>query len=149
MVKLDIREIDPKSVEPHLLPRDYTFQNWWSDCSYMGDSEGHRHFVVANDGGEEVARFVINETAKRRNFISSSYPIPLDGPELMEIQFIDVRESYRGHGIGTRVVEQIADKANGRQLIALSEESDAFWESMGWRRVQPADDLRRPLYVAP
>lgn len=149
---LEIKEITGRVSGGFDVPIGYQFQEHWQNMAnrpYRGHS-GYRQFkVIMGDRGEEVARFELDETAERRNFIGSTYPIPPTGPPILEIQYIDVLDVYRHRGIGRWIVRQLELEKPDVQLIALAEESEDFWKSLGWTQVLPDERGRRELYMSP
>lgn len=131
------------------VPDGYQFQDHWQGSRYYGGGWKYREFKVLNDEGTEVARVELDAGATREGFRCSTYPIPEDGPELLEIQFLDVRADFRGQGVGTWIVRYLERENPGVQLVALSEASEGFWVKVGWERILPDDRMRREMYVAP
>lgn len=145
-------EITEKFTGGFDIPSGYRFEHHWHYEASTGpnESDGYRQFKVIDcDCDKEVARFELDETAERRNFICSTYPIAAVGPPILEIQFIDVLGSFRGRGIGRWIIQQLKQENPGVQFIALAEESEGFWRSLGWTRVIPEEANRREMYVSP
>lgn len=146
-MQLSIREISAGPGEDFNVPDGYKFRDHWVPTAYRGQ-DGHRQFAVVDEGDVEVARIDLRETATREGFREATYPISEDGLPILEIQFIDVREPYRVQGIGTWIVRYLEREHPGRQLVALPEKSEGFWEKLGWERLLPEDPLKAELYVS-
>jgi GNAT superfamily N-acetyltransferase len=104
-------------------------------------------YVQALVDSAEVARVDLHE-----NFEGSMHAgAPCLGRQALEIQFFEVAQSWRRQGIGVEVVSRLADLYPTRRLLALSEEADEFWSSLGWARFDYWDGpvQYRPLFVQP
>lgn len=151
-MNLKIVEVTGEFTGGFDIPSGYRFEHHWhyEASRDPNESDGYRQFkVMDTDSGKEVARFELDETAERRNFICSTYPISPVGPPILEIQFIDVRGSFRGRGIGRWIVQQLEQENPRVQLLALAEESEGFWRSLGWTQVLPREANRREMYMLP
>lgn len=115
---------------------------WWLRHAF----EGHRYFSIW-DGDNEVARVDLDEQV-----CADEYPGAPTGRDLLEVQFLEVREGCRLEGIGTEIVSMIANANPGRRLVAFpSEEAEGFWgDHLRWDRYDdPENRLRAPLLVSP
>lgn len=130
------------------LPEGYQFENFWLGRD-GGRRDGYRLFIAHNERRDEVARMELDETETREALRCSTYSLPQDGPPLLEIQFIDVRDQFRLQGIGTDLVRHVEQENPEFQLLALSEGSEGFWQSLGWDRILPDERRRRELFVCP
>lgn len=150
-MNLEIVEVTGECTGGFDIPDGYRFEHHWQYEASRGlnESDGYRQFkVMDTDSGKEVARFELDGTAERRNFICSTYPIPSVGSPLLEIQFIDVLDSFKGRGIGRWIVEQLEKENPEFQLLALAEESEGFWKSLGWTQILPEEKNRREMYMS-
>ncbi len=87
---------------------------------------------------------------QRSYWADSHYPLPMDGPDVVEIQFIDVRACYRRSGIGSAVVRWVTERYPDRQVLVLSaDESEGFWAALGWQTISPDDSGYRTMYASP
>ena len=125
---------------------DYEFNQHWLGTYRL--SEDHEWYEV-RDGGEQVALLELDLKPHRNYWRDSVYPLPMDGPDVIEIQFIDVRLAHRGRGIGKEIVHWVAEQYPQRQLLALAEASDGFWQSLGWDLIVPDGSGFRPMYASP
>ncbi|MFZ2164786.1 MAG: hypothetical protein WAV45_04925 [Propionibacteriaceae bacterium] len=115
---------------------------WWRGRAVVGHI-----YISAQKGGSEVARIDLNESVW-----VGDHPGAPDGPDLLEIQFIEVREDLRFDGLGTEIVATIADRYLGRQLVARpTEDAESYWgKHLKWRRYGHRDgSLYPPLFVKP
>ena len=72
--------------------------------------------------------------------------------ERLEIQLIEVATTAARRGIGTEVVQGLAERHRGRRLFAYSEEADEFWASLRWDRFDHRDgqpQFYRALFIQP
>ena len=86
------------------------------------------------------------------NFAGSKHVGSPDmGTRALEIQFIEVARSHRRTGIGAEVVRRLVEAHPERRFLALSEDADQFWATLGWDRYDHPDgpDWYRPLFVHP
>ena len=117
---------------------------WWCRAAHL-NGPIPRYFSVV-DGKVEVARIELEEDVDLAHY---------GAPELreyaLEIQFIEVHDHHRGRGIGREVVRLISKQNPGKSLVALSEDADGFWSSLGWERIDHPDgpEHYRPLFVQP
>lgn len=117
-------------------------RNWWLRPA----SDWHRYFSIMDDG-DEVARVDLDE-----RIWTDDYPGAPTGRDLLEIQFLEVREGCRLQGLGTDIVAMIANANPGRRLAAFpSKAAESFWEGhLGWDRYDdPETPSRAPLLVSP
>lgn len=127
---------------------DYHFLGHWRGTRKL--SPGHLWYEVRNSTDTQVALLDLDQSKDRAYWQDSVYPIAAEGPKLMEIQFIDVRSIYRSQKIGTAIICKVAALYPEYQFIALSEQADQFWESLGWTRIDRTDSMPgRPMYVSP
>lgn len=77
--------------------------------------------------------------------------MPTIGPERLEIQYIEVATAARERGVGTDVVEALAERHPDRRLLAHSEGADGFWASLGWDGLDHPEgqQFHRPLFIQP
>lgn len=140
----------------HLIPNpvtfsrdiadDYQFLHRWTGTYRLPQN---CEWYEVRDGGEQVALLELDLKPHRSFWEGSQYPLPMDGPDVIEIQFIDVRLTHRGRGIGTAIVHWVAEQYPQRQMLALSEKADGFWQSLGWELIAPDDGRSRPMYASP
>lgn len=124
----------------------YENDQWWDDVRYYHVSEPW--FVQVLEGGVEVARVELDDPGG----INPEYiGVPGLGDERLEIQLIEVATAAARRGIGTRVVQGLAELHRDRRLFAYSEEADEFWASLGWDRFDHPDgpQFQRPLFIQP
>lgn len=126
----------------------YGNDQWWDDVRYYYVSEPW--FVQVLEGGVEVARVELDDPGG----INPEYTgVPdLAEKERLEIQLIEVATAAGRRGIGTRVVEGLAERHRDRRLFAYSEEADPFWASLGWDRFDHRDgqpQFHRALFIQP
>lgn len=117
-------------------------RHWWLRPA----SDRHRYFSVMDDGSE-VARVELDERVW-----TDDYPGAPTGHDLLEIQFLEVREDCRLRVLGTAIVAMISTDNPGRTLVAFpSEEAESFWEGhLRWDRFDdPETPMRAPLMVNP
>lgn len=125
----------------------YENDQWWDKPRYYSVSEPW--FVQVMEDGNEVARVEFDDPGG----INPKYVgVPKLGEERLEIQFVEVATAATRRGIGTRVVQGLADLHDGRRLFAYSEEADEFWASLGWQRFDHRDgqpQFHRALFIQP
>lgn len=136
---------DPMTFSQNIAG-DYEFNQHW--LGTYGLAEDYKWYEV-RDGGEQVALLELDFKPDRSYWGGTHYPLPMDGPDVIEIQFIDVRHTHRGRGIGTAIVHWVAERYPQRQMLALAEASDGFWQSLGWELIAPDDGRSRPMYTSP
>lgn len=136
---------DPMTFSQHMAG-DYEFDQHWFGTYRL--SEDYEWYEV-RDGGEQVALLELDLRPHRSYWGGSHYPLPMDGPDVIEIQFIDVRLAHRGRGIGTAIIQWVTEQYPQRQMLALAEASDGFWQSLGWELIAPDDGRSRPMYASP
>ncbi|MCK7677261.1 GNAT family N-acetyltransferase [Corynebacterium sp. CCM 9186] len=137
--------LDPMTFSKHVR-RDYEFAQYWTGTYRLGPEQ--RWFEVRDDG-EQVALLELDLKPNRSFWRGTHYALPIEGPDVVEIQFIDVRTTHRGRGVGTAVVGWVAQQYPQRQMLALAEASDGFWQSLGWERIEPDESGYRPMYTSP
>lgn len=118
--------------------------DWWDSPPYMIDDP---HYVEAMLGGVEVARVELDHDFRGSMHVGA----PTLGTTALEIQFIEVAESYRRRGVGAEVVRRLVKSYPNRRILALSEGADEFWAALGWSRYDHHDGplKYRPLFIAP
>ena len=124
---------------------DYEFNQHWLGTYRI--SQDYEWYEV-RDEGEQVALLELDLKPHRSYWGGSHYPLTMDGPDVIEIQFIDVRLAHRGRGIGTAIIHWVAEQYPQRQMLALAEASDGFWQSLGWELIAPDDGRSRPMYAS-
>lgn len=120
---------------------EFTFE-WWSRGTYLSDDP---HYVQALIEGVEVARVELDHEFEGSDHLGA----PDLGTSALEIQFFEVARSHRRRGIGSTVIQQLTGAYPQQRLLAMSEEADEFWLSLGWQRYDHPDCYYRPLFVAP
>ncbi|MCZ7374898.1 GNAT family N-acetyltransferase [Micromonospora sp. WMMC250] len=117
--------------------------HWWKRFSYL---TGSYTLFEVRTGGVEVARIELDSNVATDEYIGA----PELGDVALEIQFIEVASSWRGRGIGSRVVQLLEENYRGRRLVAFSENADGFWASLGWDRYDHREGWPhyRPLFVS-
>lgn len=122
----------------------YEHPHWWDEVRYYVNDPW---FVqVVDEDGVEVARVELDDPGG----ISPKYTeVPELGDDRLEIQFIEVPTASRRRGIGTRVVQGLAERHRDRRLFAYSENADEFWTRLGWDRFNHPEDGWRPLFIQP
>ncbi|WP_155861245.1 GNAT family N-acetyltransferase [Corynebacterium doosanense] len=137
--------VDPTALWPEISD-DYEFRQHWLGESQL--PQDHEWYMV-RDRGEQAALLDLDLKGSRGYWRGAAYRLPLNGPDVIGIEFIDVRSTHRGLGIGTAVVHWVAEQYPQRQLLALAEASDGFWQSLGWELVASENEGTRPMYVSP
>lgn len=122
-------------------------ERWW-------DHRGRHYFdnavfLTVRDSVDEIARIELDQEVDPGEYVGARR---LAGPPLLEIQFIEVRADLRCRGLGSAIVEALANLYPDRRLVAFSEDADGFWSSLGWARHLHRSDQEpnpryRPLYV--
>ena len=117
---------------------------WWDRVPYLDDDP---HYVQVLLDGVEVARVELDHGFRGSEHVDA----PKLGASALEIQFIEVAVSQRRQGIGAEVVRLLVERHSDHRLLAMSEDADDFWASLGWRRYDHPDGPHqyRPLFVAP
>ncbi|WP_462398449.1 GNAT family N-acetyltransferase [Corynebacterium falsenii] len=126
----------------------YEFDSYWSDPEGLEDSICVFRVLKVDDDGERGGVDDKKDTQSGKDVAR----ISMDGncDDCIEIALIDVREDERGQGIARWIVDAILDKFADTKLIATPEEELAgFWEHLGWRRVEDADELHGFKMLAP
>lgn len=101
---------------------------WWSQRDFLASSR----LLSFDTEDAEIARVEIDRDTRY---------IPGVGTA-REIHFLEVNSSFRGQGIGSRVVEQLVVDLHDARLYASTETSVIWWSSRpGWERVN-SEDLR-------
>ncbi|SHG13316.1 hypothetical protein SAMN05443575_1462 [Jatrophihabitans endophyticus] len=135
---------DDKYSWTPFAPNDEFNGDWWDSPPYLFDDP---HFVRADGDGVEVARIELDHDFRGSKHVGA----PDLGDAALEIQFMEVAKSYRRKGIGAAVIAILAEQYPDRRLLALSEEADGFWASLGWDRFDFSDGPHhyRPLFIQP
>lgn len=128
---------------PFELSDDFA-PDWWDRVPYLDDDP---HYVQVLRDGVEVARVELDHDLRG----SAHVRAPRLGDQALEIQFLEVADPHRGQGIGTEVVRLLVEQYPDHRLLAMSEDADGFWSSLGWDRHDHRDGPQRyrPLFVAP
>ena len=98
---------------------------WWRQNVHLGPPEHRWRSYVWR--GEEVARMLLAMQFSRH--------WPRTTPPAVLVWSFEVREDMRcsGDHIGTRIVEELADELNDREIyIGPAPESTSFWTRLGW-----------------
>lgn len=105
------------------------------------------HYVQVRLNGIEVAPVGLDHGFRGSVHVGA----PTLGTSALEIQFIEVAESYRCRGIGAEVVRLLIERHPDRRFLAMSEDADKFWAAIGWDRYDHGDGPQRyrPLFVQP
>ncbi len=114
----------------------------WRDMSSLGD----RCWVV-RQRGVEVARVALTDRNDGSyGQLDQAYRCP-KVVDPTEIFMIEVAVRHRREGIATAVVELVSRRHPGRRILAQSdnEESDLFWDSLGWDSYRHRDEDRHQL----
>lgn len=137
--------VDPMQFS-QTMADDFEFIGYWGITDKL---TSEYEWYEVRDGDEQVALLELDLKPHRSYWSGTDYPLPTDGPDVIEIQFIDVRLPHRGRGVGTEIVRWVSEQYPDRQMIALAEASDGFWQSLGWDLIAPVDDRLRPMYASP
>ena len=116
------------------LPRDGPHDPWHPGqislaCSKIfppTQTEQNLGTSATNLAGEQIALLELDFSCDGAYWNESQYELPEKGPDTLEIQFLDVRDSFRHQSVGTAIVDWLLQHYPERQLIALSEEADGF-----------------------
>jgi ribosomal protein S18 acetylase RimI-like enzyme len=148
-VRLELRDLrrgpgDDKYVWLPFEVNDNFNPDWWDRVPYLEDDP---HYVQVLLDGVEVGRVELDHGFRGSKHLGA----PKLGDKALEIQFIEVAESCRGQGIGAEVVRLLVERHHDRRFLAMSEDADDFWASLGWDRYDHRDGPQRyrPLFVAP
>lgn len=148
-MELTLREIrrsptDDRYIWTPFEPNEEFNGEWWDSPPYLIDEP---HYVNAMLDGIEVARVELDYDFGGSMHLGA----PKLGSAALEIQFFEVAKSYRRQGVGVEVVQRLIARYPDRRLLALSEDADEFWASLGWSRYDYNDGTHqyRPLFVAP
>jgi GNAT superfamily N-acetyltransferase len=144
LVELRRASRDDRYVCMPFEPNDQFNGGWWDRTPYLDDDP---HYIDVLLDGVEVARVELDHDFRDSMHVGA----PELGASALEIQFIEVVASHRRQGIGAEVVRRIASDNPNRRLLALSEEADEFWASLGWERYDygSAPHQYRPLFISP
>lgn len=119
--------------------------SWWDYRSI----DGNRSYTLleVHQGGVEVARIELDPDVAIDHYLGT----PELGNTALEIELIEVAESHRRRGVGTKIIRALAFRYPERRLLAFSEEADDFWASLGWTRYDHPEgpQLNRPLFIQP
>ncbi|CAM4526950.1 GNAT family N-acetyltransferase [Nocardia ninae] len=97
-------------------------RNWW--C------------IKALCDGIEVGRLRLRD---RPDDFSEYSWAPPPRVQLIEIEFFDVAQRFRGQGVAAAVIERLAAAHSDRTLLALSEQADG---SLAWPKIRCATLLK-------
>lgn len=117
--------------------------SWWDYRSIDGDKS--YTLLEVRQGGVEVARIELDPGVVIDHYLGTSEL----GNSALEIELIEVAESQRRRGVGTRIIRALVSRYPERRLLAFSEEVDDFWASLGWTRYDHPEGPRfnRPLFI--
>jgi GNAT superfamily N-acetyltransferase len=117
---------------------------WWSRVPYATSAP---HFVTFSVGSTEIGRVELDHNWSGSLHMNA----PRLGAEALEIQLIEIAQDHRREGLGAAVVRRLAEEFPERRLLALSEEADSFWSSLGWDRYDYGTPPHhyRPLFIEP
>lgn len=120
---------------------------WWYRRPVYPDSRST--FLRGLEAGDEVARIELDDGVGINHYAG----VPHLGSTGLEGQFIEVHADHRLRGIGHAVIDSLYERYPDRRLVAVSEDADGFWSSLGWDRHVHADPEQarfyRPLYIQP
>lgn len=125
-------------------------RSWWEYRFFTG-APNDWYFSVLDHQDREVARLELDETFPIEAYPSAARAVRRP---VLEVEFFEVRDDHRLTGVGTAAVALALASFQDRQLVAMSEQADEFWASLGWSRHRHRDDagpreFSQPLYVAP
>ncbi|MBM0232476.1 hypothetical protein JNW91_11735 [Micromonospora sp. STR1_7] len=119
--------------------------SWWDYRSLDGDKS--YTFLEVRQGGAEVARIELDPDVMIDHYLKT----PELGNSALEIELIEVAESQRRRGVGTKIIQGLVSRYPDRRLLAFSEGAEDFWASLGWTRYDHPEgpQLNRPLFIQP
>lgn len=122
----------------------YQFPDIWRLYDVPDDES---YWLVTNTEGEEIARLQLDE---KPTLSQAGYVPGVPDDQTIQIVFLDVREQYRGIGIGQQVTEWVRSQFAGRRAVALSkEEAEGFWRSIGWEEsLSQHDPPKAPMFAS-
>lgn len=123
---------------------DANFNRGWWHIEW--DLEDRYSLWSVRQGGLEVARLQLDQEVYYDHYAE----VPGLGPQVLEIDFIEVSAAFRGSGLGRRVLHLVAEHFPTRRLLAFSELADGFWAGQSWARYDHPQGFPayRPLFVA-
>lgn len=131
-------------IDPFFEPSDDFNQGWWQS-SY----DNHVSWCIkVLHNGVEVARVRLDDTVELSAFADYTWA-PAPQTQVIEIDRLEVAQQFRRRGIATAVIDHLLARYPDHTFLALSEQADSFWASLGWRRYIVPNDDRRPLFVRP
>jgi hypothetical protein len=135
---------DDRHAWTPFAPSNEFNRDWWDSPPYRTKDP---HYVRADQEGVEVARLELDHDFQGSQHVGA----PKLGASALEIQFMEVAATRQRQGIGATVVRLLQAEYPDRRLLALSQDADGFWASMGWERFDHRDGPRRyrPLFIAP
>lgn len=105
----------------------YAFPHIWRLYDIPED-ESFWLFTDADD--EEIARLQLDE---KPTLSQAGYVPGVPDDQTIQIVFLDVREQYRGSGIGRQLTAWVTSQFPNRRAVALSkEEAEGFWRTIDW-----------------
>lgn len=118
---------------------------WWRPRVFAGDAT---FLSAVDEHGGEVARVEMVERTYPGEYVGVT-----ESPDFIKIQLVEVHGRLRRRGVGSTILELLAERYTNRRLLAFSE-ADAFWDRTGWNRhIHRDDDPARPrhqaLYIHP
>jgi GNAT superfamily N-acetyltransferase len=133
---IDLRDGLPPQFEAlraRAEAEDYLFLNRlatrWNDGAYEGDTRASLRAVFDNDAIIAVGAQTVDEYDPH--------------PDHRRIRHFYVSPNYRRHGVGRRLAEALTDDAfmlaPRLHLRAMHALSTAFWDAMGFERVERPD----------
>ncbi|MGV3712858.1 GNAT family N-acetyltransferase [Pseudolysinimonas sp.] len=143
---LEVWKLEPE--DPHRPPftpgvPGFT-PEWWEDRIKPFDRPTAEWFLSFTEDGIEVARGIVFEDVRLHpKFVG----LTDRGPHVEIVRF-EVRDGYRGSGIGRQAIDAIVAQFPGRRLFAFSKDADDFWNHVGWTllvRSEP-DSMTYPTY---
>lgn len=140
------------SADPSVAPFEfftevegYQFPDIWRLYDVPDDES---YWLFTDSSGEEVARLHLDELP---GLSEAGYSPGVSDALTVQIVFLDVRSSFRGHGVGRWVAQWVCSRYPDRRVVALAkEEAEGFWRSIGWAESISKDDpCKAPMFASP
>lgn len=130
---------DRLSWRPFEQSSDFNAQ-WWDRKQYA-----RTWFVQALLADDEVARVQLNPDVDVTGYVG----VPTARVPDLEIAYFEVSARWRLNGIGSAVVQAVAERYPDRRLVASSKGADRFWAKLGWQLCHHANGAghRPPFFI--